>query len=246
MRAREVSSVVSDPPEEETRQTLTRVLASESRNALARVELAASEIERFESSPSLKGRVGTIRAAVEEIDGLLSKIDLLADLRSHADHAPVDFVAVSRVALSRFLRVLAARGIVFEGDLSVEPVSDHALFVALPEAALEAMIFGLARLATQTLRASESVGVSFRVEDGCACLVFHVPRNGLEDSADAHAIRRVARLELDVSVATWSGHLVSSMGGGKHAADAREEIGFALPVIAQSAGAPSATESTDA
>ena len=85
------STGVSFEPEEEARQTLTRVLASESRNALARVELAASEIERFETSPSLRGRVGTIRAAVAEIDGLLSKIDLLSDLQRHGDHAEIDF-----------------------------------------------------------------------------------------------------------------------------------------------------------
>ena len=54
----------SDPGQ---RRALTRALASESRNALARVELAASELARSELTPGVAGRVATIRAAAEEI-----------------------------------------------------------------------------------------------------------------------------------------------------------------------------------
>jgi len=64
--------------DESTRETLTRILAIESRNALARVELAASELSRFESTPAAVDRISTIHQAVDQIDGLLEKIDLLA------------------------------------------------------------------------------------------------------------------------------------------------------------------------
>jgi len=210
--------------EEETRQTLTRVLASESRDALARVELAASEIERFETSPSLRGRVGTIRAAVAEIDALLSKIDLLSDLDRHADHGAVDFVSVCRAAIARVGHVMSARGVVFEAAENEGLASSGEALVSMPAAALESMVFGLARLATHARGATESVEYSFHRREGFACLSLCVRAEQGTRNAQHVAFDRVAKLELDVDVAEWSGHLVTKEGPGFR------DVGFALPL----------------
>lgn len=207
--------------EASARETLMRVVASESRNALARVELAASELARFETSPSQKGRVDTIREAVSEIDLLLGKIDLLSDPRRSEDTTGSDLVEVGRRVFSGIADVMSARGLSFDRQ-ALDELIPVGLRVAVPEAALEASIFGLARVAASLVEAPSELVVRALTREGFGCLLIRIDETG--DSSTPLAIERAARVELQIELAEWQGELLSSAGTWPR------ELGLALPL----------------
>ncbi|GEM_PF-5363961 len=208
------------------RGSLTRALASESRNALARVELAASELSRSGLAPALAGRVSTIREAVEEIDGLLGKIDLLSDDVHVPDRGAIDLASAARAVLDRVASGLGARGLDLEW---VEPEGLGDRFaVCTPGPTVELLCLGLIRLLAGAVSPQAAGGVldsasqSIRVEavrrGDDVCLIARCA--GAKPSA---RFDRTARLELEVVLAEWRGAFL--VGDDP----LRIEVGFALP-----------------
>lgn len=201
--------------EDATRELLARVLASESRNALARVELAASELARFEMAPNLQDRVSTIRLAVEEIDGLLSKIDLLAEPTARSRWEAIELEEVARRVCSRLMPSLHARGL----SLDWQP-GEAALCVELPRPALEAFICSFLRVGLSILEIPGRVDARVSQRAGKACFTI---AGGMSRSATGRdSIDRETALELEVELAEWQGILLADFAAG------RAEIGFGL------------------
>ena len=211
---------------ESARATLTRALASESRGAIARVELAASELERSGLAPALAARVSTIRTAVAELDGLLGKIDLLSDPERVPAVAKVDFARVASAVVERLGPGLRARGVDIVWDGQGE--QGEGLEVAVPRPTVELLSVGLVRLVVGavaprgsaddlgTARRTVVLGATRRGDD--VCLVA-----ACEGTGSSLRFDRTARLELEVVLAEWSGAFL--VGD-----DARRiEVGFALP-----------------
>ena len=208
------------------RTTLTQALASESRGALARVELAASELERSGLAPALAARVSTIRAAVAELDGLLGKIDLLSDPERVPAVAKVDFARVASAVVERLRAGLRARGVevVWGGQ------EEHAegLEVAVPRPTVELLSVGLVRLVVGAVAPQGSTD-DLRIAPGA--VVLSVTRRGddvclvarCEGKESSPRFDRTARLELEVVLAEWSGAFL--VGDDVR----RIEVGFALP-----------------
>lgn len=187
---------------EGTREALTRVLAIESRNALARVELAASELSRFEFSPSVGDRITTIHDAVCQIDGLLAKIDLLASPPSESPRTVVDVEAVWRRICERLGPTLRARGIDLE-EVKGNNI-ETGLLVALPEFALEAILCSLLRLVLACVGRNESLRfeVIRRLEVEAVSIGLIATTAGGDWQLD-----RSGRIELEVQLAEWGGLL---------------------------------------
>lgn len=196
------------------REALTRILAIESRNALARVELAASELSRFESTPAADDRISTIHQAVDQIDDLLAKIDLLASPAEQTHWTPVDVGAVWQRIRSRLDPTLTARGIRFQPDGDSSPAgmtnrvggpAATGLWVEMPEAALESILFGLLRVVLGATDRDQALRFELdQAPNGfCAALVVV--------SAANHRIRfeidREDGFELEVLLAEWGGTL---------------------------------------
>ena len=180
----------TDEREMTTRGMLTRVLAGESRNALARIELAASELARNELPPGLLGRVCAIRAAVDELDVLLGKVDLLADVERVPDRAEVDLAASARTVVERLAPSLRARGV---GIDWAGPASGQSrLCVATACARVDVLCLGLTRLVAGAVgvdgidtacdAGSEDATVAFDVirrdDDVCVVARCDTPRPG--------------------------------------------------------------------
>jgi hypothetical protein len=194
------------PEEREgARDALTRVLAIEGRNALARVELAASELSRFESPPAAQERIETIRCAVNEIDELLGKIDLLTAGPKPLRWPEVEFVAVWERVLDRLAPALSARGMEITTHSGVEPIR-----VAMPDSALERILCACLRVLLQAA-AGESDGVcsgsqaDFEVEPRVDALRVRITVAPGAHSRNDCEIERAARIELDVQLAEWGG-----------------------------------------
>lgn len=208
--------------EERTRDALTRVLAIEGRNALARVELAASELARFETPPSLRDRIDTIRSAVCEIDGLLGKIDRLSAGPPRSRGPAIEVARAWERVCRRLAASLATRGIVLEAMSLDERSVEAGVRVTLPSAVLDRLLFAL-------LRASVSgIDAPLRVRGLVARSAQHV-WIGLERSTDATAgvvwaIDRASRVELEIQLAEWDGQLDC---------DSAERVGFRLPIGAR-------------
>lgn len=222
------------------RATLTRALASESRSALARVELAASELERSGLAPALGGRVATIREAVSELDALLGKIDLLSDLDRVPDRVGVDLARVARSVVQRLSPGLRARGVELVWE---DGARDDALAVGVPQPTVELLCLGLVRLvvgavspgAAHLALDASPCEVRFGAEQrgGDVCLVARCHVEGATARFD-----RTARLELEVVLAEWSGAFL--VGEDPESV----EVGIALParspVCVDGAAAPGA------
>ena len=192
----------SDPGQ---RRALTRALASESRNALARVELAASELARHELTPGVAGRVATIRAAAEEIDTLLAKIDLLSNAERLPDRETADFGWIARSVLARLTPSLEARGLVLNWADARERRSN--LTVVGTRAALEALCLGFIRWIAGSGAFGEFVGVELVERDGFACLIARSEAGRRNTGFDG-----TTRLELEVALAECNGRLLLSEG----------------------------------
>lgn len=211
---------------ESARATLTRALASESRSALARVELAASELERSGLAPALVGRVETIRTAVSELDSLLGKIDLLSDLDRVPDRPAVDFERVARSVVERLAPGLRARGVEFAWAGRAQ--GEGALKVSVPQPTVELLCLGLVRLVVGAVSpgasavdpgaSPRSVRLSAEQRGGDVCLVARSGAIGAASRFD-----RAARLELEVVLAEFCGAFLVG-DDPEHV-----EVGIALP-----------------
>ena len=185
---------------------LQRVLALEGRNALARVELAASELGRHELSPASQDRITAIREAVGELDGLLDKIERLADPARHESRG--EQASLSQVLgplLQRIAPALAARGIALEqAGHSLEatlalppPVLERLLLLwlriaiaSLDEEECE-LVAGATRLVLESLEQSDTVELGLRLESTAGPAHWRVPRT--------------LRVELEIALAEWQG-----------------------------------------
>ena len=185
---------------------LQRVLALEGRNALARVELAASELGRHELSPASQDRITAIREAVGELDGLLDKIERLADPARHESRG--ELASLSQVLgplLQRIAPALAARGIALEqagGSLEASlalsaPVLERLLLLWLRIAIAslddeqDELATGATRIVLESLEQSDTVELGLRLESAAGPVRWR--------------IARVLRVELDIAVAEWQG-----------------------------------------
>ncbi len=203
---------------------LQRVLAIEGRNALARVELAASELGRFEVSPAIQDRISAIREAVGELDSLLDKIERLADpVRREAPREQSSLRQVLVPLLQRIAPALTARNIAVEQAGSwVEtplampaPVLERLLLLWLRIAIASCdegdgeLASGATRLTLESLEQPDSVELKLRFEAA--------------SGAAGWRVERALRVELDVALAEWQGRARYEIGG-----DA-SRIGLLLP-----------------
>ena len=202
-------------------ETLTRVLAREGRSTLARVELAASELARFEVGPAIFDRLETIREAAREVDALLGKIDLLAGPRAREVWPVVEVERIWRGVLTRLAPTFSARGI----EVGLCALGRCAR-VALPEATLEAIFCAYVRLLLPLATREGRLDVVLMCESG-AVRVSCAPElacggddvlglSGRAESVDDHArledtasveIDREAQVEFEVLLAEWGGAL---------------------------------------
>lgn len=204
---------------------LQRVLALEGRNALARVELAASELSRFALVPGALERIVAIRDAVGELDALLDKIERLADpARGACTGAASTLVDAWSAVRSRVEPVLAARDIQLElaGGLETMPL-------ALPSEVLERLLLLTLRTAVAAIEREEAevdgaaphaLRMAARVAPSPAA---SQAARGAGDGAGVELelraqragigirlpIERVERVELEVALAEWHGRLAS-------------------------------------
>jgi hypothetical protein len=183
---------------------LQRILALAGRNALARVELAASELDRLESSPAARERLGAIRSAVDELDGVLHEIERLAS--PPLDPVPAEGSPLARTwnrLVDRLAPTLDARGIgverLGEGD---EPL------VALPALVLERILLAFLRLAIVSLESDGEgasatpleLAVAERAGPQVRELRLTAIRSGQSPRFDLAPAERV---ELEVALAQW-------------------------------------------
>ncbi len=207
------SVVESLDPIEVGALALQRVLALEGRNALARVELAASELVRFEASPAVRDRISAIREAVEELDAVLDKIERLSDpQRGTASGLSSDLSQVFAALAKRIAPSLAARGVVLE-PAEIAGGSP----VALSAPVLERLLLGFVRVVVAALEDSgtETDGDPIVLSVCCA-----EGESAIELFASAASatgprrlrIARAARVELEVALAEWGIELVDETG----------------------------------
>ncbi|HEB90870.1 MAG TPA: hypothetical protein ENI85_14950 [Deltaproteobacteria bacterium] len=196
------SSWEDDP--HDSRDALTRVLAIEGRNALARVELAASELGRFDFAPFARDRIETIHDAVGQIDALLAKIDLLARHRASERCSGADVQVVGDRVLQRLRPTLEARGVTV--GVPAGKSGTPALRVACPEAVVESMLCGLIRLVLASFQGTEELRFVVIPEPDSVIVGFEMPgagRGSIGDSGDPES-----RMELDVQLAEWNATFV--------------------------------------
>lgn len=203
---------------------LQRVLVFAGRNALARVELAASELDRLEASPAARDRLGVIRAAVDELDGVLHEIERLSNpRREESQRAGASLPEAWNAIVGRLSPTFAAR------DIEVERLGDADLRrVALPGLVLERILLGFMRLAVVSLEAEgEVVGADPLLiaaagrTDGIAHeLWLHAARSGHPQRFDLAGSDRV---ELGVTLSEWRCELIDET------ARVPSRIGLRLP-----------------
>lgn len=188
---------------------LQRILALAGRNALARVELAASELDRLESSPAARERLGAIRSAVEELDGVLHEIERLAS--PQAAPVPLEGASLPRTwnaLVARLAPTLGARGI------EVERLGGEAdARVALPALVLERILLAFLRLAVVSFDAEDDGGGATRLRlvvadrsepEACELRLSAVAQG----QPHRFALAAAERVELEVALAEWHGRLI--------------------------------------
>ena len=189
---------------ESTREALTRILAIESRNALARVELAASELSRFESTPAAVDRISTIHHAVDQIDGLLEKIDLLASPPIETRWLAIEVESVWQSIRERLAPTLAARGIRFRQDRE-DGARTMDVRIEIPEPVLESILCALLRVVLAAVERDQELRFELEhVPNGICAALAVLP------SADGRLRLEIDRedwFELEVQLAEWGGTL---------------------------------------
>lgn len=182
------------------REALTRVLAIEGRNALARVELAASELSRFEATPAVRARIETIRSAADEIEGLFAKIDLLSTPRSEQHWPTVPVEHAFQQVEARIASTLRARNakVIWRARSEAEPAR-----LEIPEATLERLLVALIRLGLNLSRGDGEFYLESEAEDELVSIVLQLPPDSQRRVSNTAA--RDARVDLDVQLAEWGG-----------------------------------------
>lgn len=183
---------------------LERLLANEGRNALSRVELAASELARGAWPPACVERILSIREAVAELDGVFEKLErLVGPARAQENAVASDVVAVWHKVAARVGPVLAASGVdmgSWEGP-SAPPVR------VAPCALERVYLLALRTLATacggerRGADAPARVAPSFVEREGRVEVVLRL--FGGESRIAPERLAREARLELDLALAEW-------------------------------------------
>jgi len=220
---------------------LQRVLALEGRDALSRVELAASELERFGLTPAIRERLAAIRDAVVELDSVLDRIERLADpLRGRAPEAPTRLADVLSPVATRLAPAFAARGLALVGEGAWSEVA-----VALPPPALE-------RLLIHGLRVAVASAPAEAFDDAGRLLTLRLD-GALDERVDppelalsievlagreplALRVEPAARIELEVALVEARGRLVAAgmdtaaEAGTGATREAARTIAFRLPV----------------
>ncbi len=188
-----------------SRDALTRVLAIEGRNALARVELAASELGRFDVAPFALDRIETIHDAVSQIDALLAKIDVLASPRPPVRCPGVDVAVVAGRVLERLRSTLEARGV--EVEALDRAMMAPGLLVTCPEPVVEAMLCGLLRFVLASFESVEMLRFIVSPESESVAFGFELPTSSGVSALDRGGPE--SRIELDVQLAEWNGGFVA-------------------------------------
>ena len=188
---------------------LQRVLALEGRNALARVELAASELVRLEASPAYRDRITAIREAVAELESVLDKIERLSSpRRGTVTGEGVRLESVWVPLAQRLAPALAARGIVLAWESGWD---ESALALTTP--VLERLLLGALRMAVSAVdepgSEAELEPIVFWVDcrDAGACLEW-VASVGGSTSERRLRIQPGPRVELEVALGEWRAELV--------------------------------------
>lgn len=191
----------------EPRQRLTRALAAESRNALARVSLATSEMARFDGPPRWQEMIGTIQEAVRDIDGLLDTIGgLAAPLPNPPDPAAAegDFGTGLAEALARIEPILLARGI----TIHVQPFSQEPLPSRLPAPVLTRLLMAFLRLGLSRTDRGVVVQLIGEADEGLVSLHWGpAPGSASGDApaAPADSFVSASLLEVEAQWAQWGG-----------------------------------------
>lgn len=201
-------SVPSIGVERESDRT-RRLLALEGRNALSRVELAASELAGCRLVPAQQELVRSIHEAVADLDWILDRLDGLDDVRRRVLPALATPVAPAwtRVA-TRVAPSLAARGIRL--GRSDDPSIGR---VAVPEAVLERLLLLGVRTAVAAVESEGSTGSMASIELRGATMA---PEGGPQielciagsPRSSSFRLSRPDRIELDVALAEWGGSVV--------------------------------------
>jgi len=193
---------------------LQRVLALEGRNALSRVELAASELARLEASPAYRDRIVAIRDAVIELDGVLDKIERLSDpQRGRAQGEGVRLEPIWEALAERVAPTLAARGVVLRWDSGWNEAP-----LALTGPVLERLLLAALRVAVAALEGSASetdlapvgLSISCREQDCCLEWVASIA-SGTNDRQ--LRLERTSRIELEVALGEWRAELIDETSG---------------------------------
>lgn len=199
---------ISDPVEAGA-LALQRVLAFEGRNALARVELAASELVRLEASPAFRERITAIRDAVGELESVLDKIERLSDpLRGTERGDGVRLESIWGPLAERLAPALGARGIVLAWDRGWNESP-----LALPAPVLERLLLGALRMAVSGVEASgteadlEPIVFSVDCRDTGPWLEW-VASLGSSTRESRLRIETAPRVELEVALAEWRAELI--------------------------------------
>lgn len=185
---------------------LQRALALDGRNALARVELAASELQRLGLSPAGLDRVDSIRGAVGELDALLDQIERIAERTRRRESSSVARLGpIVEAVLARVAPVLAARGIALA---CAEPMVERA--VALSPAVVERLLLTALRTSLSAAGWNERehgapgarVEITSREEGEAIAVelaIHSAPRS------ERATLEHAAQVELDVALAEWGG-----------------------------------------
>ncbi|MFK7898864.1 MAG: hypothetical protein AB8G23_23745 [Myxococcota bacterium] len=182
------------------REALTRVLAIEGRNALARVELAASELSRFEATPAVRARIETIRSAADEIEGLFAKIDLLSTPRSNQHWPALGVEGAFRSVERRIASTLSARNatLVWRNHEDAQ-----AARLEIPGPTLERLLVALIRLGLNLSRGAGEFILDAVPSEELVSITLHLPGDSQRRVSNSAA--RDARVDLDVQLAEWGG-----------------------------------------
>lgn len=190
----------------QARDALTQVLALESRNALSRVELAASELARLDTNPAMRDRLDTIRDAVGELDVLLGKLGLLWSARSGQGIRLLDVDGMVDRVLARLMPTLQARGIEVELDAGAGRVG-----LGLTPGALERLLFGFLRLVLASFDRDGVLRLETRQAAGGLEVAWR--REGTGGSVSTGSADPARRLELELQLAECDGSLMLSGDG---------------------------------
>lgn len=200
----------------ETRQALVRVLAEESRDALTRVSLAASELDRVGAGMLLGGRVDVIQESVAELESLLARIDRLTrPARVGTEAGASDLRTVFLRVWERVGASLRARGLELEFRDAEGPA-----FVALSTPGLETLCTGLLRQIASAPEADRAL-VELHAGDREAGLL--VIGDGWSRSTGPGGESDETLREFEVAVAAAGGRLPAAT------ASAGASLGFLIP-----------------